>query len=343
MLEDSQFGDCSCNDEAKGLRQLEAHNILGLVRRANNIHAKSTEENNWLVHSISLLEFILGDSRKSYPLQVDSVTATDLHREFCPRVRWRPSVSRSPSPRKRPKRIPEPAGISHAPLVDETLTARADIAITLLDCDETEPFLNDITTKFGPSDLPLSLKGMNGLPIVTFEVKSLDGSSLEAENQAMICANAILQSWRFLVMPSIYSKPSPVCDVVYPTRVRNQGTGSQANPLAAANAEVATESASDSAPLQEVETVGIGHAFGIHVNAYLWSYMVVYTHLYDENDESVAARGGYSRRVLGPYIIGDTRTIEGTYKILRFLDRLFDYKTNAWLPGISQRDPIPSW
>ncbi|KAK6502493.1 hypothetical protein TWF506_003074 [Arthrobotrys conoides] len=71
---------------------------------------------------------------------------------------------------------------------------------------------------------------------------------------------------------------------------------------------------------------------------YRWSYIVVYTNPSDENDEEVAARGGYSRRFLGPYTVGDRRTLEGVYKILRFLDHLFDYKTSVWLPGIAQID-----
>ncbi|KAF3290742.1 hypothetical protein TWF970_000008 [Orbilia oligospora] len=71
--------------------------------------------------------------------------------------------------------------------IDEVLTAKADIAITLLNCDETEPFRHSLNIKFGLSELPLPLKNMNQLPILTFEVKSVDGSSLETENQATMC------------------------------------------------------------------------------------------------------------------------------------------------------------
>ncbi|KAF3308485.1 hypothetical protein TWF173_001186 [Orbilia oligospora] len=91
-----------------------------------------------------------------------------------------------------------------------------------------------------------------------------------------------------------------------------------------------------------VEEVGIDHVFWMHVNAYIWSYIVVYTDPPGESDREVAARGGYSRRSLGPYLVGDTQATEGIYAILRFLDRLFDYKANKWLPGIAQRDPILS-
>ncbi|KAK6343700.1 hypothetical protein TWF730_011290 [Orbilia blumenaviensis] len=343
-LEGDQFQTCSCNDNVKTSRQLEARSVLKLVRRANDIQAGAAEGNNWVAHSISLLQLAIGESGETYPLQVDSVTATDLHREFCPRVRWRPSRSRSSSPKKRKRRASGIATPSQTPLVDEILMARADIAITLLNCDETESFRNNINTKFGRFELPLPLKNMDQLPILTLGVKSLDGSSLEVENQATICANSILQSWRCLGMPSIYSKTGQACDVVYPTRIRSQETDRRVNAQATTDAEMTAENATGSISLhatEEIKEVGIDHVFGMHVNAYIWSYIVVYTDSSGESDEEVAARGGYSRRVLGPYIVGDTRTIEGVYKILRFLDRLFNYKANVWLPGIAQRDPIP--
>ncbi|KAK6501046.1 hypothetical protein TWF506_003801 [Arthrobotrys conoides] len=205
---DGIFQACSCNGNVKSSRQSQARGVLKSVRHANHIQAQGTEENNWVAHSIFLLQLVIGESGETYPLQVDSVTATDLYREFCPRVRWRPSRSRSSSPKKRQRGAIRMVIPSQTPLVDEVLTARADIAITLLNCDETESFRQNLNIKFGLSELPLPLKNMNQLPLLTFEVKSLDGSSLEAENQATICANSILQSWRCWECRLVILKPT---------------------------------------------------------------------------------------------------------------------------------------
>ncbi|KAK6511380.1 hypothetical protein TWF481_000297 [Arthrobotrys musiformis] len=261
---DGSFSVVLC-DKGKGTRQLDAHGVLKLVRRANEIQARTTEENNWLVHSISLLQLLVGETGETYPLQVDSVTATDLHREFCPRVKWQPSRSRSSSLRKRQRRAPGAATPLQTPLVDEVLTARANIAITLQNCDETESFRNSPHTGFGRPTLPLPFKNADQLPIITFEVKSLDGSSLEAENQATICANSILQSWRCLGTPSLYSKSGQKSDVAYPTMIRNREFEAQANPPATAHVDIAAEVSTDS-PLhatEETEEFGIDHAFGM--------------------------------------------------------------------------------
>ncbi|KAF3190757.1 hypothetical protein TWF788_008279 [Orbilia oligospora] len=118
------------------------------------------------------------------------------------------------------------------PLVDETLTARADIAIMLLNCDKTESLRNNINTRFGRPELPLPFKNMDQLPILTSEVKSFDGSSLKAENQA--------------------TKPED----------------RQANPPATTDAEMTSGNATGSTlhATEETEEVGVNHVFGMHVD-----------------------------------------------------------------------------
>ncbi|KAF3197986.1 hypothetical protein TWF191_005175 [Orbilia oligospora] len=140
---------------------------------------------------------------------------------------------------------------------------------------------------------------MNQLPILTFEVKSVDGSSLETENQATTCANSILQSWRCFGMPcrSRYSNTGRACGVAYPTsRTRSQEAGGRVNPQITMDARArATTKTAEETILPEtnemVEEVGIDHVFGMHMNACIWSYIVVYTDPSGESDREVVAPG----------------------------------------------------
>ncbi|RVD83241.1 uncharacterized protein DFL_007637 [Arthrobotrys flagrans] len=77
-LENDRFRTCSCNDKFKISRRLEVRNVLKLVRRANDIQAGATEESNWVAHSISLLQLVIGERGEIYPLRVDSVENSAL-------------------------------------------------------------------------------------------------------------------------------------------------------------------------------------------------------------------------------------------------------------------------
>ncbi|KAF3926317.1 hypothetical protein AA313_de0200983 [Arthrobotrys entomopaga] len=249
-------------------------------------------------------------------------------------------------------------------MVDEAVTARADIAFAL-QRESARQLQFDIEDKFGACDYISPFKNMTNFPLVTLEAKSLDGSALEAENQNAICANAILQSWRRLGRVAKFSSSmklesylSSICDtdddcprpgttLEYPTTALktavSAGVGGVGTSSHAA-ADVVTQplGSTDAMPASgdAQERIGVDHVIALQVTSYLWSYTIVFAAPGTEDDEKVQARKGYARRVIGPYPIGDSRSIEGAYKIRRFLDQLFAYKTQVWLPGILQREPV---
>ncbi|KAK6516002.1 hypothetical protein TWF281_004592 [Arthrobotrys megalospora] len=138
------------------------------------------------------------------------------------------------------------------------------------DTDDSAPLLSRIIKKFGRYELPVSLKNRTSMPVLTFEVKSLNGSSLEAENQATICANSILQSWRCLGPSSAYSKTSD-CEIDYPT-MASLNKDVQVKPMMPTSNEMSTDNIptpTSAQPALAAGPVRIDHTFEIHINAYI--------------------------------------------------------------------------
>ncbi|KAK6501277.1 hypothetical protein TWF481_009118 [Arthrobotrys musiformis] len=79
----------------------------------------------------------------------------------------------------------------------------------------------------------------------------------------------------------------------------------------------------------------IDHVFALQIVSFMWSFSVIFI----DPRNPVGAED--SRRVLGPFSIGDSRTPTGLYAILRFLDRLYTYKVSVWLPGMLERELAP--
>ncbi|KAK6538058.1 hypothetical protein TWF694_010948 [Orbilia ellipsospora] len=332
------------NDENHQDHAVEARFILGWILRANDMHGDTREEADWVSHSTEFLHTVIGPGGSNYPLTPVSVTAVDILREFCPITRT--SRNRSSSPRKRVRSQPN-TGPSQRQMVDEAVTARADIAF-VLQRDSADQLQLDIEEKFGSFDYIPPFRNMTKIPLITLEAKSLDGSSLEAENQNAICANAILESWRRLGRVAKFSSSKKLegyLSSFYDADSENsRGSAMVEYPTTPLKTALSTKAvgSTEAVPAAEdvQERIGVDHVIALQVTSYLWSYTIVFAAPGGEDDEKVQARKGYARRVIGPYPIGDSRSIEGAYKIRRFLDELFAYKTRVWLPGILQREPV---
>ncbi|KAK6334373.1 hypothetical protein TWF730_003588 [Orbilia blumenaviensis] len=335
--EDITFSDIDCDDQTHKQHLAEAKSIIEWVTESNDMHVDTTEENDWVAHSKTILNSVI--ARPKLPLHVNGVTSVDLVREFCPRTRHA-ARSRSSSPRKKQRgRSGTTTSASTSSRISEgVMTARADITVLIRDCGQTSALFAAMDDKFGFEAYIPPFKNFTEPPIITLEAKSLDGSSLEAENQTAICANTILESWRCLGQVAPYN-PAPLPGYLAQTTEAEQLSTNPTNFLEYPTIERALPNPDSSISQTSPVQIGIDHVIGIQVASYNWSYTIVFATPSGEDDAKVQARRGYSRRVFGPHPIGDSRTVEGAYKISRFLHHLFIYKTKVWLPGIMQREP----
>ncbi|KAK6495593.1 hypothetical protein TWF481_002641 [Arthrobotrys musiformis] len=273
----------------------EANFVIQSATRSEGLQLSVSEEADWAGHATEVLRFVAGVIDSFHPVTISSVTTVDIHHDFFPTLRKGPR-SRSTSPTKRQRgnvAIREPAR--------EVLAARADISVNLRrKGKQTKEIVSTIQQRFG--EFPTPFKTIATSPLLAVEAKSHDGSALEAEFQAIVCANAILEAWRQLGASKIYTPPTQKPNseqLIYPT-------------------------------IGDTELFGIDHVIALQVVSFSWFYSIVFAGPKNDPDQE-------SRKVLGPFLIGDSRQFTGTYSILRFLETLFTYKVSVWLPGMIQR------
>ncbi|EGX52420.1 hypothetical protein AOL_s00043g209 [Orbilia oligospora ATCC 24927] len=203
-----------------------------------------------------------------------------------------------------------------AAIVEEVLTARADLTVNFdLRSKKLVDISNKLSEKFGTYPTPFINTAKS--PFITIECKSQDGSNVGAEFQSTLCGSAMLESWRRFGLPkfSDVSAGEPLSaesssPTIYPTAHRKLSSG-----------DGATE-----------QSAKIDHVFALQVVSFMWSFSVIFV------DPRNPPSAEHSRRVLGPFGIGDSRTPTGLYSILRFLDKLYTCKVSTWLPGMLERD-----
>ncbi|KAK6335002.1 hypothetical protein TWF718_010443 [Orbilia javanica] len=290
--EQNTFSSCGSNHER---HSNEANFVIQSATRAEVLQLSVSEEADWAGHATEVLRFVAGVIESFHPVNISSVTTVDIYPDLFPTVRRR-TRSHSIPPTKRQR-----GSTTKREPIKETLAARADIAVNLR-CKgkQTTDIVSTVQRNFG--EFPTPFKTIATSPLLAVEAKSHDGSALEAEFQAVVCANAILESWRQLGAPTTYTPPAqkPNTEQLrYPT-------------------------------IGDAELFGVDHVIALQVVSFSWFYSIVLASpKKDPNQES--------RKVLGPFFIGDSRQFTGTYSILRFLDTLFTYKVSVWLPGMIQR------
>ncbi|KAK6499893.1 hypothetical protein TWF481_010250 [Arthrobotrys musiformis] len=281
----------------------EANFVIQSATRSEVLQLSMSEGADWAGHATEVLRFVAGVIDSFHPITISSVTTVDIHHEFFPTLRRGPRF-RSASPTKRQRGN---ATVRKSRPIKEVLAARADISVNLRrKGKQARDILSTIQERFG--EFPTPFKTISATPLLAVEVKSYGGSALEAEFQAVVCANAILESWRQLGAPKIYSPPAqnPNLQLKYPT-------------------------------VSDTDLVGVDHIIALQVVSFSWFYSIVFACRTNDSDRSRGDSDQESRKVLGPFFIGDSRQFAGTYSILRFLGTLFTYKVSVWLPGMIQR------
>ncbi|KAK6517518.1 hypothetical protein TWF281_004169 [Arthrobotrys megalospora] len=307
--------ELDCQSQRRHSR--EARFIIENTILAEGYHSRMTEELGWVISTSSILYFAAGSTETFHPVFINSVTSVDVDRETLPVARNFAARNRSRSPTKK-QRTSSP----QASLGEEVFTARADIVVIVnLESKRVKDVNSQICNSFGEFPSPFGYQAQS--PIVPIKCKSYYGSTLSAEFQSTLCASAMLESWCWLGNPTpivlkeenILLLEAPSEPVVYP-RLRK-------------------EEIIDGTTM--VTEVGIDHVIALQIVSYIWSFNVTFIHPNDSANDG----DNRPRKVLGPFIIGDSRTPSGLYAILRFLDRLFTYKVSVWLPGILQRGELP--
>lgn len=227
------------------------------------------------------------------------------------------------SKRPRPLRSESPA--KTAKLVKDTvqLAVRVDILVRLVNKKPTRDLISSIKEKLGEFPDPFRV-AYDQYPLLPIETKSHGGSLLDAEVQSVLCSNAIVESWRQFGLPScVKSKDSPTENLrQVEAEDRPQ---SHRYPTCEERLERKDQETGQSAV--ELRRVGIDHSIALQITSFIWSYSVIFV-----------TGKGECRKVLGPVVIGDSRSLQGTFVIIRFLEAVFRYKVNVWLPGIMERD-----
>ncbi|RVD85401.1 uncharacterized protein DFL_003724 [Arthrobotrys flagrans] len=299
--------------ECKGSRRhfQEAEFVIQTATTAEKMHSKMTEEVGWVSTTVQIMQFVAGFEKEFHPVSADPVTSVDVDRSMFPVVRNILPQNRSRSPMKKPR-----TSRSLASVTEEVLTARADLTVNFdLQSKKLKGIETKISQEFG--GYPTPFIAMAESPFITVECKSQDGSNVGAEFQSTLCGSAMLESWRRFGSPNFVGIRVEAPDIPaesppqisYPTVCRNIGF----------NDEAVNQSA------------GIDHVFALQVVSFMWSFTVIFI------DPRNPADAEQSRRVLGPFSIGDSRTPTGLYAILRFLDKLYAYKVSVWLPGMLER------
>ncbi|KAK6518284.1 hypothetical protein TWF506_005444 [Arthrobotrys conoides] len=290
--EEGAFSDYESNHQ----RHLDETNfVIQSAARAEGLQLSISEKADWAGHAIEILRFVAGVIDSFHPVTISSITTVDIHYNFSP------TVQLDLQPRHTlPTEMQRGDAMTREPL-REVISARADISVNIRrKGKQTKDILSIIQTTFG--EFPSPFKTIATSPLFAVVVKCQDSSTLEAEFQAVVSANAILESWRQLGTPTAYTPPPEKPDpknLGYPT-------------------------------VGSTEAFGVDHVISLQVVSFSWFYSIVFTGSTNYSDQE-------SRKVLGPFPIGDSRQFTGMYSILRFLEILFTYKVSVWLPGMIQR------
>ncbi|KAK6511267.1 hypothetical protein TWF481_000188 [Arthrobotrys musiformis] len=306
----SAFSKKRCNNKRRHAQEVEF--AIQVTQRAENLQFKLSEETGWLTITHNILEFVSGPTQEHHPVTIDPVTTIDMERDMLPAAKSVPTRLYSKLLAVEPKRPRSAPSVSPV-----FFPVRADIAVNVnLENPDVESTNKKITDCFGGYPTPFTRSALS--PILAISCKSQDGDASEAELKSTLSASALLESWHRVGMPkSIYlpgDKKSPASSSLegYPKIRRNITIDG-----------VAT-----------IQETGLDHIFVLQVLSYMWSFSVVFTDPGDSPDKITPQ----SRTVLGPFHIGDIRTPMGVYAVLRFLDKLLEYKVSVWLPGMLERD-----
>ncbi|KAF3182050.1 hypothetical protein TWF225_006545 [Orbilia oligospora] len=154
----------------------EANFVIQSATRSEGLQLSVSEESAWARHATEVLQFVAGPIDSFHPVTISSVTTVDIHHDFFPTLR------RGPRP------LP-------------TSSARRQGGNA-----KTRDIISTIQKRFGEFPTPFKTIATSLLPAI--EAKSHDSSALEAESQAVVCANAILEAWRQLGAPKAYTPPA---------------------------------------------------------------------------------------------------------------------------------------
>ncbi|KAF3930310.1 hypothetical protein ABW19_dt0200850 [Dactylella cylindrospora] len=307
---DNNFNNQRCQEPGK--HTLEANWVIERTTEAENLHSSSSEEGEWVQHALEIMRQVAGSRPQHHPATASRVTTVEMDRRCFPTIRNRRHIrSRSSSPRKKQR--------TSNSLVEESslgiLTARADIAVNLhIGSKRNAALVNRIKEQHG--EFPTPFESIALYPLIAIECKSQDGSNLGAEFQSVLCANAILESWRYLgVLGPLEGVPADGFSK-YQFRFPTAAIPSQDGELSGS-----------------ARVVPIDHIIALQVISFTWSYSIILA----TPDGVPGVNTEFQRKVLGPFQIADSRTLTGAYIILRFLDALIDYKINVWLPQMAKR------
>ncbi|KAK6506230.1 hypothetical protein TWF506_011150 [Arthrobotrys conoides] len=302
------FSRKRCNNKRRHAQEVEF--IIQITQRAENLQSKLTEETGWLTITQNILEFVSGPAQEYHPVTVEPVRTTiDMNRDMLP-------AAKGTSTRFFSKLLAvESRGPRSIPSVSPGLfPVRADIAVNInLENSDVESTSKKIADTFGGYPTPFTRAAFS--PILTVSCKSQDGNGLEAELKSVLCASALLESWQRLGTPKSvaeFNSRASATSERYPSMRKHITVDG----------------------VETVEESGLDHVFAIQVLSYMWSFSVVFTGPADRVDKSTSQ----PRTVLGPFHVGDIRTPTGVYAVLRFLDKLFEYKVSVWLPGMLERE-----
>ncbi|KAJ6260025.1 hypothetical protein Dda_5670 [Drechslerella dactyloides] len=278
------------------------------IQNSEKLHVASCTETEWIMHTKAILEHAF----KPYESMVSILVATtvDLEPALLPidmgRLSAPPRLQTSTSrPRKN--------SLSSATESDagqyDTTSAKVDIAISL---DKTDPvvgeFLKDLEATCR-ARAPTAFTHSIPFPMIPVKIKDESGSSLAAEYETTLCASAMLASW------------SSASATAAPGTIRHLNSSMmQADDLAPAEAI-------DEDLAAEVKTSPL--ILTLSVIGANWYYNVVYTD--DIRDFTC------TRQVLGPFLIGQSKTFTGTFQILRFLRMACEWGVKEWVKDMCEK------
>ncbi|KAK6346130.1 hypothetical protein TWF730_010461 [Orbilia blumenaviensis] len=309
------FRKRSCNNINKRKHTQEAEFVIQVAQKAENLQSRLTEETGWLTLTQNILEHVSGPTQEHYPVTIEPVTTVDIKPEMLPT--FRSASSPHPCPRSL---ATKPRGPRFTPSISPgRFTARADIAVNV-NLENSEVGFVDKKIVNSSNGYPTPFTHAALSPVLTISCKSQDSDGLDPEFRSILCASALLESWsRLGISKSMIGStrtPAPSSSERYPKRRRNVSLNGVAI----------------------TQETGLDHIFTLQVVAYMWSFSVVFTDVVDPTNKIMPQQ----RTVVGPFHIGDIRTPTGVYAVLRFLDKLFKYKTSVWLPGMLERDAYRS-
>ncbi|EWC43943.1 hypothetical protein DRE_01295 [Drechslerella stenobrocha 248] len=277
------------------------------VQNSEKLHVSSCTETEWIMHTKAILEHAF----KPYESTVSVLVATtiDLEPALLPidmgRLSAPPRLQTSTSrPRKNSFSSATESDTGHY----DTTSAKVDIAICL---DKTDPvvaeFLKDLEATCR-TRAPTAFTHSVPFPMIPVKIKDECGSSLAAEYETTLCASAMLASW------------SSASATAAPGAIRHLSSMIQSDDMGGHDA-LDEDIAADMKPSPLILTLSV-----IGAN---WYYNVVYTD--DIRDFTC------TRQVLGPFLIGQSKTFTGTFQILRFLRMACEWGIKEWVKDMCEK------